>query len=195
MQLLRKTYDWILHWATTKYALPALAILSFAESSFFPIPPDVLLIAMTVAVPMKAFRYAAVCSVASVLGGMFGYFLGWQFMDLVGTPIVEFYHFQEQFAKIGSWYEEYNAWAVGAAGFTPLPYKVFTLAAGAFEINFPVFVLASLASRSARFFIVAGLIYKFGAPIKVFIEKYFNILSIVFIVLLFAGFVLVKYIF
>jgi len=195
MQLLRKTYDWILHWSTTKYALPALAILSFAESSFFPIPPDVLLIAMTVAVPMKAFRYAAVCSVASVLGGMFGYFLGWQFMDLVGTPIVEFYHFQEQFAKIGSWYEEYNAWAVGAAGFTPLPYKVFTLAAGAFEINFPVFVLASLASRSARFFIVAGLIYKFGAPIKVFIEKYFNLLSIVFIVLLFAGFVLVKYIF
>jgi membrane protein YqaA with SNARE-associated domain len=194
MRLLRKTYDWILHWSTTKYALPALALLAFAESSFFPIPPDVLLIAMTVAMPMKAFRYAAVCSVASVLGGMFGYFLGWQFMDLVGTPIVEFYHFQEQFAKIGSWYEEYNAWAVGAAGFTPLPYKVFTLAAGAFEINFPVFVLASL-SRSARFFIVAGLIYKFGAPIKVFIEKYFNILSIVFIVLLFAGFVLVKYIF
>jgi membrane protein YqaA with SNARE-associated domain len=195
MQWLRKTYDWILHWSTTKYALPALAILSFAESSFFPIPPDVLLIAMVVAVPMKAFRFAAVCSVASVLGGMFGYFLGWQFMDLVGTPIVEFYHFQEQFAKIGSWYEEYNAWAVGAAGFTPLPYKVFTLAAGAFEINFPVFVLASLVSRSARFFIVAGLIYKFGAPVKVFIEKYFNILSIVFIVLLFAGFVLVKYIF
>jgi membrane protein YqaA with SNARE-associated domain len=195
MQWLRKTYDWILDWSTTKYALPALAILSFAESSFFPIPPDVLLIAMVVAVPMKAFRFAAVCSVASVLGGMFGYFLGWQFMDLVGTPIVEFYHFQEQFAKIGSWYEEYNAWAVGAAGFTPLPYKVFTLAAGAFEINFPVFVLASLVSRSARFFIVAGLIYKFGAPVKVFIEKYFNILSIVFIVLLFAGFVLVKYIF
>jgi membrane protein YqaA with SNARE-associated domain len=195
MRLLRKTYDWILHWSTTKHALPALAILSFAESSFFPIPPDVLLIAMTVAVPMKAFRFAAVCSVASVLGGMFGYFLGWQFMDLVGTPIVEFYHFQEQFAKIGSWYEEYNAWAVGAAGFTPLPYKVFTLAAGAFEINFPVFVLASLASRSARFFIVAGLIYKFGAPVKVFIEKYFNILSIIFIVLLFAGFVLIKYIF
>jgi len=195
MRFLRKTYDWILHWSTTKYALPALAILAFAESSFFPIPPDVLLIAMTVAVPMKAFRYAAVCSVASVLGGMFGYFLGWQFMDLVGTPIVEFYHFQEQFAKIGSWYEEYNAWAVGAAGFTPLPYKVFTLAAGAFEINFPVFVLASLVSRSARFFIVAGLIYKFGAPIKVFIEKYFNLLSIVFLVLLIAGFVLIKYIF
>ncbi len=195
MQLIRKTYDWILHWSTTKYALPALAILSFAESSFFPIPPDVLLIAMAVAVPLKAFRFAAVCSVASVFGGMFGYLLGWQFMDLVGIHIVEFYHLQTQWAKIGSWYEEYNAWAVGVAGFTPLPYKVFTLAAGAFEINFPVFVLASLVSRSARFFIVAWLIFKYGAPIKVFIEKYFNILSIVFIVLLFAGFVLVKYIF
>lgn len=195
MQLIRKTYDWILHWSTTKYALPALAILSFAESSFFPIPPDVLLIAMTVAVPLKAFRYAAVCSVASVFGGMFGYLLGWQFMDLVGTPIVEFYHLQAQWDKIGGWYEKYNAWAVGVAGFTPLPYKVFTLAAGAFEINFPVFVLASLVSRSARFFIVAALIYKYGAPIKVFIEKYFNILSIIFVVLLIAGFVLVKYLF
>lgn len=195
MRLLRRTYDWILHWSTTRYALPALAILSFAESSFFPIPPDVLLIAMVVAVPMKAFRYAAVCSVASVLGGMFGYLLGWQFMEAVGTPIVEFYHLQAQWDKIGGWYEKYNAWAVGAAGFTPLPYKVFTLAAGAFQINFPVFVLASLVSRSARFFIVAALIWKYGAPIKVFIEKYFNILSIVFIVLLFAGFVLVKYIF
>jgi len=195
MRLLRKIYDWILHWSATKHALPALAVLSFAESSFFPIPPDVLLIAMAVALPLKAFRFAAVCSVASVLGGMFGYLLGWQFMDLVGIHIVEFYHLQAQWDKIGSWYNEYDAWAVGAAGFTPLPYKVFTLAAGAFEINFPVFVLASLVSRSARFFIVAGLIYKFGAPIKVFIEKYFNILSIVFIVLLFAGFVLVKYIF
>lgn len=195
MRFLRKTYDWVLHWSTTRYALPALALLSFAESSFFPIPPDVLLIAMVVAVPMKAFRYAAVCSVASVLGGMFGYLLGWQFMELVGTPIVEFYHLQAQWDKIGGWYEKYNAWAVGAAGFTPLPYKVFTLAAGAFQINFPVFVLASLVSRSARFFIVAGLIWKYGAPIKIFIEKYFNILSIVFIILLFAGFVLVKYIF
>ncbi|MEE8206950.1 MAG: YqaA family protein [Nitrospinaceae bacterium] len=195
MRLLRKTYDWVLHWSATKHALPALAILSFAESSFFPIPPDVLLIAMAVAVPLKAFRFAAVCSVASVLGGMFGYWLGWEFMDLVGNRIVEFYHFGDQKATIEAMYKEYGAWAVGIAGFTPLPYKVFTLTAGAFNYNFPVFVLMSLVSRSARFFIVAGLIYKYGAPIKIFIEKYFNILSIVFIVLLFAGFVLVKYIF
>lgn len=195
MKLLRKTYDWILHWSTTPYAVPALFILAFAESSFFPIPPDVLLIAMAVALPLKAFRFAAVCSVGSVLGGMFGYLLGWQFMDVIGNSIIQFYHFQEQWDKIGGWYKEYDAWAVGAAGFTPLPYKVFTLAAGAFEINFPIFVLASLASRSARFFIVAWLIHRYGAPIKGFIEKYFNILSIVFMVLLIAGFFLVKFIF
>ncbi|NIQ00013.1 MAG: DedA family protein [Nitrospinaceae bacterium] len=195
MQILRKTYDWVLHWSATKYAVPALAILAFAESSFFPIPPDVLLIAMAVAVPLKAFRYAAICSVASVLGGMFGYLLGWQFMDVVGSRIVEFYHFQAQWDKIGGWYQEYNAWAVGAAGFTPLPYKVFTLAAGAFEINFPIFVLASLVSRSARFFIVAALIYRFGAPVKMFIEKYFNLLSIAFFILLALGFVAIKYLF
>ena len=195
MRLLRKTYDWVLRWSATKHALPALAILAFAESSFFPIPPDVLLIAMAVAVPLKAFRFAAVCSVASVLGGMFGYLLGWQFMDLIGNPIIEFYHFESQQAKIKGLYEEYGAWAVGIAGFTPVPYKVFTLTAGAFDYNFPVFVLASLVSRSARFFIVAALIYKFGAPVKAFIDKYFNLLSILFIVLLFLGFVLLKYIF
>ncbi len=192
--MLRKTYDWVLRWSATRYAVPALAVLSFIESSFFPIPPDVLLIAMVVAVPLGWFKFALVCSVASVLGGMFGYYLGYQFMDLIGNRIVEFYHFQDKFDKIGGWYEEYNAWAVAAAGFTPLPYKVFTLAAGAFKINFPIFVLASAVSRSARFFIVAALLYKFGPPVKVFIEKYFNLLSVVFFVTLFLGFVLLKYV-
>jgi len=191
--MLRKAYDWVLHWSATPHALPALAIISFVESSFFPIPPDILLIAMVVAVPSRWFKFALVCSIASVFGGMFGYLLGWQFMDLVGTRIVEFYHFQAKFDKIGGWYEEYNAWAVAAAGFTPLPYKVFTLAAGAFKINFPVFVMASAVSRAARFFLIAFLLYKFGPSIKVFIEKYFNLLSIVFFVLLFLGFFLLKY--
>ena len=192
--MLRKAYDWVLHWSGTPYALPALGVISFVESSFFPIPPDVLLIAMVVAVPSRWFKFALVCSVASVLGGMFGYFLGYQFMDLIGQRIVEFYHFQDKFDKIGGWYERYNAWAVAAAGFTPLPYKVFTLAAGAFKIDFPIFVLASAASRSARFFIVAALLYKFGPPIKALIEKYFNLFSIAFFVLLVLGFVLLKYI-
>jgi membrane protein YqaA with SNARE-associated domain len=192
--MLRKTYDWVLHWSATPYAIPALIIISFVESSFFPIPPDVLLIAIVVAVPKIWFRSALACSVASVVGGMFGYLIGWQFMELVGSRIVEFYHFQEQFDKIGGLYNEHGGWAVAAAGFTPLPYKIFTLAAGMFEINFPIFVFASALSRSARFFIVAALIYKFGPSVKVFIEKYFNILSVVFFVLLFLGFFLIKYI-
>ena len=190
--MVRKLYDWTLHWSGTRYALPALGALSFIESSFFPIPPDVLLIAMVVAVPSIWFRSALVCSVASVLGGMVGYLIGWQFMDLIGIRIVELYHFQPQFEKIGSMYNEHQAWAVGAAGFTPLPYKVFTIAAGAFKIDFPTFVFASAASRSARFFLVAALIYKFGPAVKALIEKYFNLFSIIFFVLLVLGFVLLK---
>lgn len=192
--MIRKLYDWTLHWSGTPYALPALGVMSFVESSFFPIPPDVLLIAMVVAVPSRWFRTAVVCSVASVLGGMLGYLIGWQFMDVIGTRIVEFYHFQAKFDKIGSMYNEYEAWAVGIAGFTPLPYKVFTIAAGAFKIDFPTFVFASAASRSARFFLVAGLIYKFGAPVKAYIEKYFNLFTIAFVVLLIGGIVALKYI-
>ncbi len=192
--MVRKLYDWTLHCSGTPYALPALGALSFIESSFFPIPPDVLLIAMVVAVPSIWFRSALVCSVASVLGGMLGYLIGWQFMDTIGMRIVELYHFQPQFEKIGSMYNEHQAWAVGAAGFTPLPYKVFTIAAGAFKIDFPIFVLASAASRSARFFLVAALIYKFGPAVKALIEKYFNLFTIVFFVLLVLGFVLLKFV-
>ncbi|MCH8208818.1 MAG: DedA family protein [Nitrospinae bacterium] len=190
--MFRKSYDWVLHWAATPYAIPALAIISFVESSFFPIPPDVLLIAMVVAVPTIWFRAALVCSITSVLGGMLGYLIGWQFMDLIGMRIVELYHFQPQFEKIGSMYNEHQAWAVAAAGFTPLPYKVFTIAAGAFRIDFPIFVLASAVSRSARFFLVAALIYKFGPPVKALIEKYFNLFTIAFFILLVLGFVVLK---
>ncbi len=194
MKLLRSLYDWVLRWAATPYALPALFLISFIESSVFPIPPDVLLIAMVVAVPTRWFRFALACSAASVLGGMFGYFIGYQFMDLIGKRIVEFYHFQEKFDKIGLLYEEYEAWAVAMAGFTPIPYKVFTLAAGAFEINFLIFVLASTVGRSGRFFLIAFLIKKYGPAIKVLIEKYFGIFSIVFFILLFLGFYLLKFV-
>lgn len=194
MKIFRSMYDWVLHWAATPYALPALFFISFVESSFFPVPPDILLIAMTVAVPALWIRFSFFCSLASVLGGMFGYFLGYEFMDLIGTRIVEFYHFQEKFEKIGGLYDEHQAWAVAAAGFTPLPYKIFTLAAGAFKINFPTFVLASAISRSARFVLVAFIIHKFGPPIKVWIEKYFNLFSIVFFILLVLGFYLLKFV-
>jgi len=192
MVLIRKLYDWVLQWAATPYATPALFIVAFLESSFFPIAPDVLLIAMVIAVPVGWLRFALVCSIGSVLGGMFGYLIGFQFMDLIGNRIVEFYHFQGKWDKIGLLYEEYNAWAVAVAGFTPLPYKVFTLSAGAFKINFPIFVLASAVSRSARFFLVAAFLYKFGPPFKALIEKYFNLFTIIFFILLVLGFFILK---
>ena len=193
--MLRKLYDWVLHWADTPYGTWALFLLAFSESSFFPIPPDVLLIALAVAVPSRSFKYAAVCSAGSILGGCFGYLIGWHFMTSIGTRIISFYGLSEKFAYIETLYRTYDAWAIGIAGFTPIPYKVFTISAGAFRINFAVFVIASLVSRSARFFIVGGLIYVFGPRIQRFIDRYFNILAVAFTILLIAGFVAIKHFF
>jgi membrane protein YqaA with SNARE-associated domain len=191
--MLRRLYAWVIYWAETPYGTWALFLLAFCESSFFPIPPDILLIALAVAIPKKSLKYALICSAGSVLGGCFGYLIGWQFMASIGSPIVDFYGLGTKVEYIGSLYNKYDAWAVAIAGFTPIPYKVFTIAAGAFKINFSVFVLASLVSRSARFFIVGGLIYLFGPKIQGFIEKYFNILAVAFTVLLVLGFVGIKY--
>ncbi len=193
--MFRKVYNWVLHWAETPYGSWALFLLAFSESSFFPIPPDVLLIALAVAVPRKSMRFALICSVGSVLGGCFGYLIGWQFMSSVGEKIVVFYGLDSKVDYIGNLYRHYDAWAIGIAGFTPIPYKVFTIAAGMFKINFVVFILASFVSRSARFFLVGGLIYLFGPRIQLFIEKYFNILVVAFTVLLIAGFVVIKHFF
>jgi len=193
--MLRRLYDWVLHWAETPYGSWALFLLAFAESSFFPIPPDVLLIALAISIPAKSFRYALICSLGSVLGGIVGYEIGYRFMDLIGFRIVDFYGFTEQYYAVGDLYNRYNAWAVGIAGFTPVPYKVFTISAGAFRINFIIFVIASAVSRSARFFLVGYLIYKFGPGIKRFIDRYFNTLVVVFTVLLVGGFVVIKYLF
>ncbi|WP_372679608.1 YqaA family protein [Desulfosarcina sp.] len=193
--MLRRLYDWVLHWAATPYGVCALFLLAFAESSFFPIPPDVLLIAMCVARPDKSFKYALVCSIGSILGGCLGYLIGWQFMASVGSRIVDFYGLTDKVAYIETLYNTYDAWAVGIAGFTPIPYKVFTIAAGMFKINFTVFVLASMASRSARFFLVGGLIYLFGPRIQRFIDRYFNLLAVTFTVLLVGSFILIKYLF
>ncbi|MBW2674651.1 MAG: DedA family protein [Deltaproteobacteria bacterium] len=192
--MLRRLYDWVLHWAETPYGSWALFLLALAESSFFPVPPDVLLIALAISIPAKSFRYALICSAGSLLGGVIGYVIGYQFMDLIGLRIVDFYGFTQQYAAVGDLYNRYNAWAVGIAGFTPIPYKVFTISAGAFKINFIIFFIASAISRSARFFLVGWLIYKFGPSIKLFIERYFNILAFVFVVLLVGGFILIKYI-
>jgi len=190
--MLKKLYEWVLKWADTPYGGWALFILAFSESSFFPIPPDILLIALAVGKPKKALKFALICSVGSVLGGIAGYLIGWQFMAVVGHKIIAFYGLTEKVATIASLYNQYNAWAVGIAGFTPIPYKVFTITAGAFRINFLIFLLASTVSRSARFFLVGGLIFIFGPRIQVFIDKYFNLLAIVFTVLLVASFFLIK---
>jgi membrane protein YqaA with SNARE-associated domain len=193
--MLRRLYDWVLHWAETPYGTWALFFLALAESSFFPIPPDVLLIALAISIPAKSFRYALVCTVGSLIGGVIGYMIGYQFMELVGLQILEFYGLMAKFNTVGDLYNKYNALAVGIAGFTPIPYKVFTISAGAFGINFPVFLLASAVSRAARFFIVGWLIYKFGPGIRAFIDRYFNILAVVFVILLVGGFILIRYIF
>ena len=192
---IRRLYDWVLHWADTKYGVPALSALSFAESSFFPIPPDPLLLALSVGRPEKALRFAFYTSLFSVLGGILGYAIGMFLMDTLGFRILEFYGAMDNYETIKQLYQKHDAWAVAIAGFTPLPYKVFTIAAGAFDINFLIFVLASIFSRSARFFIEAGLVWKFGPGIKDFIDKYFNLLSIAFVVCLVGGFILIALIF
>ena len=194
LKVSRKLYDWVLHWAKTPYGTPALFFLAFCESSFFPIPPDVLLIALAVSLPMRAFHYALVCSLGSVLGGAFGYWIGLHFMDTLGVPILQFYGAMEKYDKLSALYNEYNAWAVGVAGFTPIPYKVFTIAAGACKIDFVIFLLASAISRSARFFLVAGLLFWKGEEIKSWIDRYFNWAVTLFTVLLIGGFILIKWV-
>lgn len=189
---LKKLYDRCMTWIAGPYGGWALFVIAFIESSFFPLPPDVFLIAMCIAAPTRAFRYAAICAVGSVLGGAFGYGLGLWFMDSLGQQIISWYGLQDKYLTVQELYRNYDAWAVGAAGFTPLPYKLFTITAGAFKLNFPTFILVSLLSRSARFFLVAAFIWKFGEPVQRYIDKYFNILSVVFMVLLIGGFVLIK---
>lgn len=191
--LARKSYDWVLHWAETPYAAWALFILAFAESSFFPIPPDVLLIAVAISMPKRSFYFALICSVASVLGGALGYLIGFKFMEAIGFSIINFYGYNEQFTQLQSLFKQYDFWVVGMAGFTPIPYKVFTIASGACGLNFLTFTTASVISRSARFFLVGTLIYIFGEPVKGFIDKYFNLLTILFFVLIVLGFILIKY--
>ncbi len=193
MNIVRRLYDWVLSWAHSKYGVPALFVLSFAESSFFPIPPDVLLMALAISRPKKSFYYAFVCTVASVLGGMLGYLIGMEFIDVVGYKILNFYNLQYEYDVVGKLYEQNAFWAVFTAGLTPIPYKLFTIAGGAFKIDFIVFVVASAFGRASRFFMVAALIYFFGPPIRTFIDKYFNLMVVVFTVLLIGGFIVIKY--
>ncbi|MCA9461170.1 MAG: DedA family protein [Nitrospira sp.] len=185
----KQLYDWMLSWADSPYGGFALFGLAFAESSFFPLPPDVLLIALTLGDPSQAMWFAAIATAGSVLGGMFGYGIGWS----GGRPILKKLMGEARMNLIHHYFQRYEAWAILIAGFTPIPYKVFTIGAGAFFVNFRTFCLASLVSRGGRFFLVAGAIQLIGPWVKELIEKYFNIFSIVFMILLVAGFWIVKY--
>ena len=188
----RRIYDRSLLWVQSPYGVWALFFIAVAESSFFPIPPDVFLMVLCIAVPPRSFRYAAICAVGSVLGGMIGYGLGLGFMDTIGVKILDWYGLHDKYEVVQNLYQQYDALALGAAGFTPLPYKLFTITAGAFKINFLTFILVSILARSARFFLVAAFIYKFGAPVRHFIERYFNLLTLLFFILLIGGFLVVR---
>lgn len=194
-QWLRSLKQWVENSAQKPGAEWTLFGIAFVESSFFPIPPDVLLIALAMLVPAKSFRYALICSVGSVIGGMLGYVIGYEFFELIGRRIIEFYGITAQYEHVQELYRENAFTAIAIAGFTPIPYKVFTIAAGAFEVPFQTLVLASAVSRPARFFLVGALIYRFGPTVKPWIDKYFEALSIAFVVLLVLGFVALRYIF
>lgn len=191
---IRRSYDWVLHWAETPYGVPALFLIAFAESSFFPIPPDPLLLALCLGASRRSLRFAGVATLASVTGGMLGYAIGagawgvaqgWFFAYVPGvTP--------EAFEGVRVFYDRHGFAAVFLAGLTPIPYKVFTLASGVFGINFAVFVLASFLSRGLRFFILAALVYRFGPPIERFIDRHFDRLVLVFSVLLVGGFIAIE---
>lgn len=198
MNIVKRLYDWMLSWGNSRWGAWALFFFALAESSFFPIPPDVLLIALCLGVVTKAFRYAAICLSGSIVGAMIGYAIGfflWQSPSGEYTALANWF-FQhvfsvESFQNVGALYDKYNFWIVFTAGFTPLPYKLFTITGGLFHINFMMFLVASIVSRGLRFFLIAGLIWKFGAPIKSFIDKYFNLLAIAFTVLLVGAFFVV----
>ncbi len=193
--MLRRLYDWTLALAGHRHALAALALVSFAESSFFPVPPDLLLIPMVLAARERAWLIALVCTVASVLGGAAGYGIGYFLYDAVGRPIVEFYDAGALFAEFQAKYNAWGAWIVAMGGFTPFPYKIITIASGVTALDPATFMIASLLSRGARFFLVAALLWRFGAPIRRFIEAYLPQLAGAFFLLLFGGFLAARYLF
>ena len=192
--IFRALYDWVIHWAETPHAKAALLLIAFAESSFFPIPPDILLIAMGVGAPARAIGFAGICLVGSIFGGMAGYAIGMGMWTIISGWFYDFVpgFTPEVFEKVSTLYRDNAFWAVFAAGFSPIPYKVFTIAAGATQVNFATFVVASILSRGLRFFLIGGALRMFGPSVKDILEKYFDLFSILFLVLLIGGFILVK---
>lgn len=191
--MLRRLYDWVMSLAATRHAERALAAISFIESSVFPIPPDVLLIPMVIADRAKWFRIALICTGASVLGAFLGYAIGALFFDLAGRPILELYGKADAFAELTARYNAWGGWAVLFAAMTPFPYKVLTIFSGVTGLNLVTFTLVSIVGRGVRFFLVAWLLNRYGAPIKGFIENNLGMLFTLFMVLLIGGFVVLRY--
>ena len=193
---IRRLYDWVIGWADTRFAVPALFLLAFAESSFFPIPPDVLLVAMCIGSVQKSYRYASWCAIGSVIGGAAGYAIGFYFWELDGVQQFFFDYIPgvspESVERVSGLYDDWSFWIVFAAAFTPIPYKVITILAGVCAINFPMFLVGSAVGRSARFFLVAWLFRRFGPGIKDFIETRFALVTLLGTLLLVGGFAAVK---
>jgi membrane protein YqaA with SNARE-associated domain len=191
--LLRRLYDWTLHWADSPYGTPALLILSFAESSFFPVPPDVLLIALALGRRSRALYYALICSIGSVAGGLFGYWIGHAAWDILRPYFIPYVFGQEIFDRVVDYYNQRAFLYIFLAGFTPIPYKVFTIAAGVCAIPLWILLTASMVGRSGRFFLVGGLIYFFGERVRRLVDTYFDRLLWAFLLLAVLGFLAVKY--
>ena len=193
MNFLKKTYNWTLEKAQHKNAKWYLSLISFAESSFFPIPPDILLIPMALASKANALFYAFICTLFSVLGGILGYAIGYFFYNSVGIYIVDFYHLENSFNIFESYYKEFGILIVLGAGITPFPYKFITIASGVFGLNVFLFIVVSIIGRGLRFYLIAILLYFFGEKIKLIIDKYFNFLTIVFFILLVGSVFIIRF--
>ena len=189
--MIRRLYDWVLSWSDSRWGWLALFVMALFEASWFPLPPDILLIALCLGATKRSFRFATICLTGSILGAALGYGIGhflWIAPSGEPTALAAFFYDHvfsvESFNNVGNLYDRFNFWIVFTAGFTPLPFKLFTIAGGMFDINFVMFIIASIVSRGMRFFLIAWLIWKFGAPIKGFIDKYFNLLASLFTVIL-----------
>ncbi len=191
--MMRRLYDWMMGLATHTNAPIALFTVAFIESSFFPIPPDVMLVPMVLAQREKAFWFAGVATVGSVIGGAFGYAIGYFLYDYIGQPVLNFYGYAARFNEFADLFNEWGVWILIIKGMTPFPYKVLTILAGVTHMNFISFMAASVVARAMRFFLVAALLYWFGQPIREFIERRLSLVTTVFVVLLVGGFVAIKY--
>jgi membrane protein YqaA with SNARE-associated domain len=190
--MLKNTYDWLMRLSASKQAPTALAAVSFAESSFFPIPPDVMLVPMVLADRSKAWRYAAIATVASVIGGIAGYAIGYFLLEAVGRPILAFYGKTDGLEQYRAMFATYGFWILITKGMTPIPYKVLTIAAGVANMNLAAFIGASIVARAMRFFMVAGLLYFFGEPIREFIEKRLILVTTIVVASIIGGFLILK---